>query len=133
MAATHALSAKYATIFPFETILKASGAVLSFFFTSIAIWMVRQPTSRNFARCSMLPDRVYRLCSGHKTVSSELAKDPTQAPSDIFHRLYSHPEQTGTKPVEADSLQKAAKCGNWGDNKPSDLFLKVRKTRTPDY
>ncbi|GFF12319.1 phospholipase D Active site motif protein [Aspergillus terreus] len=125
MAATHALDTKYATIFPFETILKASGAVLSFFFTSIAIWMVRQPTSRNFARCSMLPDRVYRLCSGDKTVSSELAKDPTQAPSDIFHRLYSHPEQTGTPSVEADSLQKAAKCGNWGDNKPSDLFLKI--------
>ncbi|KAL5364539.1 hypothetical protein BJX96DRAFT_168364 [Aspergillus floccosus] len=73
----------------------------------------------------MLPDRVYRLCSGHKTVSSELAKDLTQSPSDIFHRLYSHLDQTGTKSVEADGLQKAAECGNWGDSNPSDLFLKI--------
>ncbi|KAL4898021.1 hypothetical protein BDV59DRAFT_208557 [Aspergillus ambiguus] len=73
----------------------------------------------------MLPDRVCRLCSGNKTVSSELAKDPSQSPVVVFHQLYSHLERIGEKPVEKEDLQRAANCGNWGPTRPSILFLKI--------
>lgn len=111
----------------FNSVLKLSGAVLSICFTSVFVWVVRLPTSDNYTRPSMPPDQVYRLCHGDKTVSSELARDPTQSPSDVFHRLYKRKGRAsdGSQSLDADEAQRATECGNWGDIKPSNLFLKV--------
>ncbi|KAB8208811.1 hypothetical protein BDV34DRAFT_210536 [Aspergillus parasiticus] len=79
----------------------------------------------------MLPERVYQLCHSSKTVSSELARDPNQAPTKVFHKLYSdyHVKDDVSKSEDGrdgpDSLQKALDCGNWGPTKPSNLFLKI--------
>jgi hypothetical protein len=80
----------------------------------------------------MLPDKVYQLCHKSETLSSELARDPDQAPTKVFHKLYRdhHAKKDNTKQengvVGHNSLEKALECGNWGPTKPSNLFLKVR-------
>lgn len=121
------ISSRSADHYLFNSVLKLSGAVLSLCVTSVFVWEVRLPTSDNYTRPSMLPDRVYRLCRGDKTVSSELARDPTQSPSDLFQRLYKRNGHAKDSPqsLDADEAQRATECGNWGDIKPSNLFLKV--------
>ncbi|EAW14197.1 MmgE/PrpD family protein [Aspergillus clavatus NRRL 1] len=82
----------------------------------------------------MVPDQVYRLCHRDETVSSELAKDPSQSPAKVFHKLY-HGHRLKDKVAAAktrqatgdrhDGLQKAYECGKWGTTRPSQLFLKI--------
>jgi hypothetical protein len=90
----------------------------------------------------MVTHRVYNWCNQSETVTSELAKDPSQCPWKIFKDLYEthdhilHPKKsvdgvrTSSDEVssaqEKDQLQKALSCGNWGSSVPSELFLKVR-------
>lgn len=113
-------------------VFKLSGAVFSICLSSLVIWIMRQPTSDNRTCCDMISDKVYRLCHHDKTVSSELAIDPSQSPAKLFHKLY-HEHKLKEKLVETkqstadrqDSLQRAYDCGNWGTAKPSNLFLKV--------
>jgi hypothetical protein len=81
----------------------------------------------------MIPDHVYNICQSKITVSSELAKNPTQPPGEILRRLFPHSTVSGRiddhlkpKPVSAsEDLEKAYQCGDWGKTRPSDLFLKV--------
>lgn len=90
----------------------------------------------------MVKDRVYNWCKQSDTVTSVLAKDPSQCPWNIFKELYEahdhtlHPKNsvdsvsTSSDEIssaqEKDQLQKAFSCGNWGSSVPSELFLKVR-------
>lgn len=86
-----------------------------------------------------ISDQTIRLCTSAESVSSLLARDPNLRPSDAWEKLYGHaarkgenatqnePHQqteNGHECIQAD-LERAAKCGNWGPTKPSDLFLKV--------
>jgi hypothetical protein len=90
----------------------------------------------------MATDRIYSRCNQTGTVTSELAKDPSQCPGKIFKDLYEthdhtlHPK-TSIDGVDSSSdevssaqqkekLQKALSCGNWGASAPSELFLKVK-------
>jgi hypothetical protein len=89
----------------------------------------------------MVTDRVYNWCKQSDTVTSELAKDPSQCPWKIFKDLYethdhtlhpqksvdsvSTPSDVVSPTQEKDQLQKAFSCGNWGSSVPSELFLKV--------
>lgn len=91
----------------------------------------------------MVTDRIYNWCKQSETVTSEIAKDPSQCPGKIFKDLYETHNQTlhhrmSVDGVESsqyevssaqqkDELQKALSCGNWGASAPSELFLKVRK------
>ncbi|KAF5013197.1 hypothetical protein FDECE_776 [Fusarium decemcellulare] len=80
----------------------------------------------------MVSKHVYGLCRATETVSSVLAKDPTQPPGDVVKRLYGH---HGTElhhesdqddvAFSADSLESSVKCGRWGPTKPSPLFLQT--------
>lgn len=92
--------------------------------------------------CKMVPRKVYQLCHVSKTVSSELARDPTQNPVKVFHDLYetSHPEsvdsETPNIAAGKDNLALARECGQWGNTQPSPLFLQVHDYRTlcsPEY
>jgi hypothetical protein len=66
-------------------------------------------------------------------VTSELAKNPKESPGEIAHTLYSHLRHEGIgdksqllskqSGLIAD-LQTVLECGKWGDQHPSDLFLK---------
>ena len=85
----------------------------------------------------MIPQKVYDWCKSHDTISSELARDPTQSPGAIIKRLYGDTERlhlvspgqlTASNPTPED-LQRAFECGNWGPTRPSDLFLTVCTTR----
>jgi hypothetical protein len=87
----------------------------------------------------MIPQRIYEYARSAKSVSSELALQPHETPGEIAHRLYKNAaiEATGhsakdqAKDEEAD-LEKALKCGNWGETKPTALFLKVNtSSQTP--
>lgn len=81
-----------------------------------------------------ITDTVYNLCHGTETVSSELAKNPSAAPSDIYKRLYgkydheiSKKHQLEGNEITEEDLKRAEECGRWGPTKPSELFLKVYK------
>lgn len=95
--------------------------------------VLRPAESANRTCCEMLPEHVYDLCRSGRTVTSELARDPTQSPEDVFHNLY--PGEKGRKSSERpeksttgdDALQRAYECGRWGPTKPSNLFLKVSR------
>ena len=105
--------------------------VFSAALTSVILWYYRQPLSRSFFRPDMITARVYRLCHANMTVTAELARDPSQVPSKVFHDLYEghDSENPGSElkvvTDEEDALRRAAECGNWGVSQPSELFLKV--------
>ncbi|KAF2089467.1 phospholipase D/nuclease [Saccharata proteae CBS 121410] len=62
-----------------------------------------------------LSKRIYNLCHAPETVSSLLAKDPELAPSEASKQIFgSHGD-----------LERARQCGNFGDTRPSELFLRV--------
>lgn len=82
----------------------------------------------------MISDKLYQFAVSDKSVSSELAENTNQSPGEIVNRLFKHKQEaTGNNPEpptreeseEAD-LQRALECGNWGGQRPSNLFLKVR-------
>lgn len=82
----------------------------------------------------MISDKLYQFAVSGKSVSSELAENPNQSPGEIVNRLFKNKnEATGDNPEpltreeseEAD-LKRALECGNWGGQRPSNLFLKVR-------
>lgn len=117
-------------------VVKLLAAAGSFFVVGI-ILIIRQPLSQNQVRCTMIPRKVHNLCQ-EPTVTSELARDPSQYPQKIFHRLFEchHKSQTHDRVEEPDvdrsskwdalnELQKARACGDFGSTETSDLFLKV--------
>lgn len=86
----------------------------------------------------MITWKLYKQCTQSKTVTSELAQDPSQCPLKVFKGLYdSHDdvscsdenvsrESLKVSQFESqDELQKAHACGNWGSTEPSKLFLQV--------
>jgi hypothetical protein len=116
-------------------ILAATG---SFLFIAVAL-LIRQPLSPNRFRYTMVSRKLYNLCQ-KPSVTSELAKDPSQNPQKVFHKLFeghghhlSHThdgiEESESDKVskweELDELQKARACGNFGSTETSELFLKV--------
>ena len=83
----------------------------------------------------MIHDKVYELCRSEKTVSGELAKNPTEAPGDIAKRLYGDQREKilthdhfKDYSIGEEDLEKAEACGKWGPTKPSKLFLQVRSS-----
>lgn len=75
------------------------------------------------------------LCQSTETVSSLLAQDPTVAPGAAWKKLYGHHARhslgspdirdIGRGAVDESELELALKCGRWGQNEPSKLFLRV--------
>lgn len=76
-------------------------------------------------------DEIKQHCRARESVSSSYARDPSKPPGQIADHLYgSHhlqtlvtaaPESRGTNSAEA--LEWARQCGDFGDTRPSDLFL----------
>ncbi|KAJ5316621.1 hypothetical protein PENANT_c019G08007 [Penicillium antarcticum] len=86
----------------------------------------------------MVPRKVYELCHQPETVTSELARDPSQCPTKLFHKLFEghhrphvHQHSSDSSSDSAsenetlDDLQKARACGNFGSAQPSNLFLQI--------
>ncbi|CAM6096348.1 unnamed protein product [Calypogeia fissa] len=80
----------------------------------------------------MVSEHVLKLCQVTETVSSVLAKNPTEAPRDVVERLYGHlkkdlrcsPDEH--RPAMSDQeLEMVLKCGRWGASQPSPLFLQA--------
>jgi hypothetical protein len=88
---------------------------------------------------TMVSQHVVDLCQATETVSSVLAKDPSQSPGDIIKKLYGHHEhglhhntshQNHTPPPSPpnetiNTVDKALQCGHWGSAVPSQLFLQA--------
>lgn len=81
----------------------------------------------------MIPQTVFDLCQSAQSVSSELAKNPAEAPHDACKKLFGvDPEDSKiTKKLHVsheapEDLEQALQCGKWGKSRPSDLFLRVR-------
>ena len=80
----------------------------------------------------MVNQKVYDLCRSDKTISSELAKEPTQAPGKLAKSLYGeereellHHDHFKDYTVSDEELERAYACGKWGSTRPSKLFLQV--------
>ena len=80
----------------------------------------------------MIPPRVYELCRSGKSVSGELARNPSEAPGKASKRLFGvdKEEEIRGEPLKvphggAEDLQRTLECGNWGEARPSETFLKV--------
>ncbi|POR39603.1 Uncharacterized protein TPAR_00210 [Tolypocladium paradoxum] len=80
----------------------------------------------------MVSEHVFKLCQDTETVSSVLAKNPTEAPGDVVERLYGHHTKDlshnpdGNRPAPSpEALKMACKCGRWGPTKPSPPFLQA--------
>jgi hypothetical protein len=79
----------------------------------------------------MISEKVYNLCRSGKSISAELAKDPTLAPGEVSKKLFGsdaldHKEvvkDVSFKEPKAGSgnLQRAFDCGKWGNTRPSDF------------
>lgn len=121
-----------------------SSSIALYLSTSVGLAMVvcfvlRPKESVNRTVCKMVPEHVYDLCSDRRTVTSELARNPTESPEHVFRRLYQgktkHRDRKSVKEKlsvdQEDSLQRAYECGNWGPTKPSRLFLKVSSYTLP--
>lgn len=76
---------------------------------------------------------VFKLCQAAPSVSSEFAKDPQEAPTEIIKRLYGHCtpdtklDNSGEdrRPASVEELEQARQCGRWGPQQPSEFFLRV--------
>jgi hypothetical protein len=85
----------------------------------------------------MLSWEIYTLCKQSKTVTSELAQQPSQCPGTVFKELYEKhhnglsTSKNGSGIISAEDFhgknktQRAHACGNWGLSEPSELFLQV--------
>ena len=81
----------------------------------------------------MVSDHAVKLCQETSTVSSELAKNPSEAPIDIIKRLYGHHKPTTShdasgvdRPVATPvDLERVLQCGKWGPQQPSEFFLRI--------
>lgn len=94
----------------------------------------RQPWLHRAPMATKISDKVYNLCRSPSTVSSELAKDPTLSPSKAASRLYGSDEgisvlekkpPTERVPATPEDLERAYRCGKFGDMRPSELFLRI--------
>ncbi|KAK0726417.1 hypothetical protein B0T21DRAFT_293280 [Apiosordaria backusii] len=86
-----------------------------------------------------ISDRLLNFCNSPRSVSSLISEDPTLSPEDAWEKLYGKNAlkdvengavqatgcANGAIDAEQADLEKAAKCGKWGDTKPSELFLKI--------
>lgn len=82
----------------------------------------------------MVSEHTIKLCQENSTVSSEFAKNPEEAPTEIIKRLYGRHKSSTThdysKNVErplatVEDLERARRCGKWGPAEPSELFLRI--------
>lgn len=80
----------------------------------------------------MIPQHVYDLCQSRKSVTTELANNPSLTPKDAAKALFGIDieddvcnKTLASQNLGERDLDQARQCGNWGDSKPSDLFLKV--------
>ena len=88
----------------------------------------------------MVSDHAIKLCQETRTVSNEIAKDPSKTPLKICEELYghhksiaTHEEQKSERAVSgvdrpaatAAELENARQCGKWGPQQPSEYFLQV--------
>jgi len=91
-------------------------------------WIVRN----NLPMATKISDKVFKWCTSEESVSALLAKNPTLAPSKAIEQLYGkehvsvsekkHPKQYSHS---SEDLERAFKCGKWGDTRPSELFLHI--------
>lgn len=78
----------------------------------------------------LISDRIQKFCTSSVAVSFELARDPSQEPEHISRKLYGDHITTTDQPCQSGQcasqaeLQRARGCGSWGDNEPSELFLR---------
>jgi hypothetical protein len=88
----------------------------------------------------MVHKKILDLCRKGESISGELAKDPAIAPFHAGEKLFGidlgdHVKQElfkdPRKPVSDDELKQALECGNWGPQKPSELFLRVSYSSKP--
>ncbi|KAF9694204.1 hypothetical protein EKO04_007904 [Ascochyta lentis] len=78
-----------------------------------------------------ISDKLYRYCTNPVSITSELARAPSEEPAHLADTLYGgeHLAITERKPSHSRhpasqaELLRARECGSWGESEPSELFL----------
>ncbi|KAH7093761.1 phospholipase D active site motif protein [Paraphoma chrysanthemicola] len=78
-----------------------------------------------------ISNNIQAFCTAPSSVSSELAREPTQSAGHFAKTLYGSnnvstsplPSPTDRQPLSKEELDRARACGNWGTTEPSELFL----------
>jgi hypothetical protein len=106
-----------------------------------------QPYIPRVKMSTKLSDKVLKLATETPSVTQLLEKDPSKAPLAVAKELFGHenitlgdsnksspaasgassPNGTSLHYAEAtdDELEKARRCGNWGNSQPSETFLRM--------
>jgi hypothetical protein len=97
----------------------------------LAILYLRQSRDPPLKSATMISEKVYNLCRSGKSISAELAKDPTLAPGEVSKKLFDSDTLDHEKMVKdvsfkepkagSGNLQRAFDCGKWGNTRPSDF------------
>lgn len=82
-----------------------------------------------------LDEPLAQFCLSNDSASSLLAQDPALTPGQAWKKLSGHYKNKshdshdvrgiGKGEVTDEQLELAFKCGNWGETRPSRLFLRV--------
>ena len=78
----------------------------------------------------MVSQFVYDLCHAQHSVTSKLAENEGEAPGVVAKQLFESdalPKSSDESPNGSDT-NRAYECGQWGQSRPSELFLKVSST-----
>ena len=83
----------------------------------------------------MITPKMSDLCRSGRSVTSELEIEPSEAPGAAAHRLFGastieddiipEKEPKHHDRIDNEHLKEAFQCGNFGQARPSDLFLKA--------
>ena len=78
-------------------------------------------------------EKLEELCIAKESVSSRYEEDTSKSPGEISESLFSSHHLSTTsqkapderKPATAEDLERARRCGAFGESKPSELFLRA--------
>lgn len=89
---------------------------------------------------SPVSDELLKMLTSPDSVSTLLAQDPSLSPGEAWKKLYGHHigklgehrpiNDSGKRLASEEALRKAAEAGHWGPTQPSELFLRVRISRS---
>jgi len=124
--------------------LSYSYIACSFLVASLIYFIFFKPQSRRIRMATTISDKVLALCTQTGSVSQILQNDPSKSPSQAVKELFSNHKnvlsddqssQSSKGSAESDvslrqvatdgSLERAKRCGNFGDCEPSELFLRM--------
>ena len=116
----------------YQALLALATAWIVLISSAIFLWH-KQPFYRTTMHQHHITDRIVKWCTETPSVSDKLAEDPKLSPEKASDSLFGtkHPGVIDKSPPKereratAEDLEKAYRCGKFGETRPSELFLRI--------